>query len=59
MREPVILMNCGHTFEREVILEWISREESCPICRANAQPHHVKPNYALKQAIAESNKTRK
>ena len=51
MHDPVML-GCGDTFERAVIEEWLSRDLTCPWCRA-ATDGSVTPNVALRKAISE------
>ena len=51
MHDPVML-GCGDTFERAVIEEWLSRDRTCPWCRA-ATDGSVTPNAALRKAISE------
>jgi hypothetical protein len=58
MRHPVKVNPCGHTFEREAILQWVRRESHCPLCRVLLQRGQAGEliyftNYPLKRRIAE------
>ena len=32
-------LQCGHLFHVDCIKNWLSRKNSCPMCRATAVPH--------------------
>lgn len=51
MRDPVVVVACGHTFDRAPIAEWLRAHRTCPVCRAAAD--RVTPNRALKALIDE------
>ena len=51
MTDPVMLA-CGDTFERAAIEEWLSRDLTCPWCRA-ATDGNLTANSALRKAISE------
>ncbi|KAL6975901.1 RING-type E3 ubiquitin transferase [Sarracenia purpurea var. burkii] len=48
-----LLPNCNHTFHAECIDKWLSSQPTCPICRAEVEPHRP-PQLAACEA-AESN----
>ncbi len=33
-----IRLDCGHIFCEECISEWLERDRTCPMCRANVKP---------------------
>ncbi|KAG2492176.1 hypothetical protein HYH03_009425 [Edaphochlamys debaryana] len=40
-QEPVcvpVRLDCGHIFCEDCILEWLERDRTCPMCRANVRP---------------------
>ncbi|GIL55182.1 hypothetical protein Vafri_10779 [Volvox africanus] len=40
-QDPVntpVRLNCGHIFCEECILEWLERDRTCPMCRAEVRP---------------------
>lgn len=45
----------GVTFERRAIEQWLDRPRggTCPITRKRLQKHQLKPNHALRAAIAD------
>lgn len=53
MKYPVIIPECGHTFEKEQIEKWVAAHKHCPLCKVNTSPASLKPNYHLQQIIAE------
>ncbi|XP_058102797.1 U-box domain-containing protein 44-like [Magnolia sinica] len=53
MEDPVVI-NCGHGFERRVILEHFDRgERTCPICGEELQSLDLIPNHTLRSTIQE------
>lgn len=53
MLDPHIIQECGHTFDRESILEWFNRNRlnlTCPLCR-QATLGQLVPNFALREAL--------
>jgi len=59
MQDPVILVD-GHTYEKEAIQRWFaSGHSTSPLTNQSLGVKSVKPNYALKHAIAEWLSTRK
>jgi len=42
MVEPVNLA-CGHEFSKKAISKWLSKNESCPICRKKATISQIRP----------------
>ena len=44
----------GTTFEKRAIEQWVDRARTCPITRKRLLKHQLKPNHALRAAIAES-----
>ena len=37
MREPMISKKCGHSFEQDAIVSWVSTRNFCPKCHAPLQ----------------------
>ena len=52
MKNPV-MHGCGNTFDKDSIVDWLSRKTTCPTCRAESRIEDFKPNLALKNAIEE------
>lgn len=52
MVDPVIGSD-GHTYERSVIEEWLSKRETSPMTNGVMRITDLKPNYALKASIEE------
>jgi hypothetical protein len=50
MVDPVLCED-GHTYERQNILEWISRSPTSPLTRQPLNSNNIRPNLALKAAI--------
>lgn len=48
-KTPVMLVGCGHSFEKKNIMEWLERKSVCPICRTSVKETPV-INYSLKEA---------
>lgn len=53
MRKPVIIIQCGHTFEKEQIYKWVDKNRHCPLCNVATGLESLKPNYQLEQVIEE------
>lgn len=53
MVDPVIVIDCGHTFERKPIEEWVGKNKNCPLCKAPTDIKSLKPNFQLRQVITE------
>jgi len=52
MFEPVVLVPCGHSFDRGCVGKWFKEsQQSCPNCRASVQK--VCPNITLKNLVHE------
>ena len=45
MKNPYVL-DCGHSFDKEGIEEWMKKSNKCPLCRKNITS--ISPNYQLK-----------
>jgi hypothetical protein len=52
MRDPVITPK-GISFERRAIVNWLSRNNLCPITKSNLKEDDLITNYALKSTIQE------
>lgn len=50
MKDPVVDPE-GNTYEREAILNWLSRQHTSPITRSPLQPQDLVPNRALAQLL--------
>ena len=53
MRDPVILVESGHTFERVAIETWFKRNNTNPVTNLVARNKVLTPNRALADAIRE------
>ena len=51
MRDPCIVANCGHSFGRTAIYEWIAKSQICPVCKIPTKQSDILPNYSLKKII--------
>jgi len=51
MRDPVLSIVSGHTFERNSIEEWITMNHNDPISQHSLGKHQLVPNRTLKEAI--------
>ncbi|CAD8098658.1 unnamed protein product [Paramecium sonneborni] len=45
------LSTCGHTFERQALLQWLNKSKDCPSCRKPANQQNIIKNYALQEII--------
>lgn len=59
MKHPSIVIECGHTFEKGPIEEWVRNKQRCPLCSTETQTSSLRPNYQLEQIIDEYLKTKK
>lgn len=53
MKDPVILVETGRTFERSAINRWLQRSERDPMTNTVLQSKQVQTNYNLRDAIRE------
>lgn len=54
MRDPVMLVEAGFTYEREAICEWFNRgHRTCPDTGKELENLEIVPNYNLREAIEE------
>lgn len=51
MRDPYILTNCGHSFEKKNIYQWLQRKGVCPLCNRKAEVSDLIPNFQLKNVM--------
>lgn len=51
--------SCGHSFEKKVIVDYLNKQEACPLCRKAAQASSLVPNYQLKNIIDHFRETRR
>ncbi len=58
MRDPVLCED-GHTYERSVILQWLTTNPTSPTTRQSMSPQNIRPNYALKAAIERWQKSQR
>ena len=45
---------CGHTFEKQLLIEWIKKSGTCPTCRKKLGLNSFVPNYQLRDAILQT-----
>jgi len=48
MEEPFVT-NCGHTFEKKAIEDWLKNNKECPVCKVEI--NSTVSNYTLKAII--------
>lgn len=53
MEDPMMIIVCGHTFEKDVIEAWLKKNSSCPLCKKEADMTKLQRNFALKNIISE------
>ena len=53
MEEPMTIPECGHSFEKKAIADWLKKYPTCPMCRKGTNPDHLVPNYQLKNVIEQ------
>lgn len=51
MVDPYIIKNCGHSFEKSMIVSWLDTKETCPLCHRKAIKSDLIPNFALKDVL--------
>jgi predicted Zn-ribbon and HTH transcriptional regulator len=51
MVDPYIIKNCGHSFEKTMIVSWLDRKQTCPLCHRQAIKSDLIPNFALKDVL--------
>lgn len=59
MTDPVIIPECGHNFEKKDIIEYISKNGKCPLCRTQTTIESLRPNFQLKSIIDQYEKSKK
>lgn len=47
--DPTYKSECGHTFHKNCIIEWLKRSETCPMCRKEIKENVELPGYTRKQ----------
>ncbi|CAD8165731.1 unnamed protein product [Paramecium octaurelia] len=47
------LSTCGHTFEKNALLQWLKKSNVCPQCRKQTSEQNIIKNYALQQVIEQ------
>lgn len=52
MQHPYIVIECGHTFEKEQIFKWVEAHHRCPLCNSETKIQSLRPNYQLEQVIS-------
>ncbi len=52
MRDPVLLVESGHTFERHGIERWLHKNTTCPITRKSLVTKSLVTNWVAKMCIA-------
>jgi hypothetical protein len=53
MKDPVMLVETGRTFERSAINEWLQRSERDPMTNTVLQSKQVQANHNVRDAIRE------
>lgn len=56
MTNPFIITKCGHTFQKECLIDWFNKKKTCPLCLTEVKMEDFKPNYVLKGLIDDLNK---
>jgi hypothetical protein len=51
MIDPYILTNCGHSFEKCMIVSWLEHNETCPLCHRKSRLNDLIPNFTLKDIL--------
>lgn len=51
MKDPVFSRNCGHTFDRTAIEDWLKKSDSCPLCKVPLTKNDLIQNYNLKNIV--------
>ena len=59
MTDPYIIPECGHNFQKEDIIEYVQKNNMCPMCRIKTEVGALRPNFQLKSIISEYEKERK
>lgn len=54
MTDPVVL-ECGHTFDRDSLMEWLKTSNGCPTCRKVVNSHKITTNFSMKSMISTLN----
>lgn len=57
MQEPHICKQCGNNFEYAAIMQAVTQDGKCSLCRRDLRPEDLVPNRALKEEIGEWLKT--
>lgn len=52
MKNPVLAKD-GHTYEKEVIMDWISRNSTSPFTREVLNMNELTPNFAVRDEVEE------
>ncbi|EKX45293.1 hypothetical protein GUITHDRAFT_71541, partial [Guillardia theta CCMP2712] len=53
MRDPHVLRETGHTFEKAAIEDHLRRYKTCPITGIQLKDTTIVPNHALRNAIVD------
>lgn len=59
MNEPMTISQCGHTFQKKTLCEYLAKKSECPLCRVVTNSGSLVPNYQLKNVIDHYKMTRK
>jgi len=51
MKSPYISKNCGHSFEKDMIEEWLYSHNKCPICKKEMIIEDLRVNFELKNIM--------
>ena len=51
MIDPYIITNCGHSFEKSMIVSWLEHNEVCPLCHRKCRLDDLIPNFTLKDIL--------
>lgn len=53
MKEPVITITKGISYEKTAIINWLKKNQTCPKTRTPLNADQLIPNYALKNTIED------
>ena len=51
LRDPVILVGDGHTYERKAIEQWLEKNNTSPMMNTKLRTKELVPNYAMRRML--------